>query len=120
MESSNSTLASQVNGTMTRTAKELTLLSSKENTSPYAIPQVLPGWMKWTIVVSVIIITMACISNTIYNIWFSDDYKYAVTETADVMEDIDSTIVAPVGSDSVQLQHAQKPVAAPNANQTQQ
>lgn len=120
MERSNSTLASQVNVTMTRTAKELTLLSSKEDISPYEIPQVLPGWMKWTIVVSVIIITMACISNTIYNIWFSDDYKYAVTETADVVEDIDSTMAAPVGSDSVQLQHSQQPVAEPNANQTQQ
>lgn len=57
--STNSALASSVNGMMARTAKELTAASSHGETFPYAIPQVLPIWMKWTIVVSVILIALA-------------------------------------------------------------
>lgn len=69
MERSNSTLASQVSGTMTRTAKELTTIASKGESTPYAIPQMMPDWMKWTIVVAIILIALACISNTVYNIF---------------------------------------------------
>ncbi len=94
MERSNSTLASQVSGTMTRTAKELTTVSSKGESSPYTVPQIMPGWMKWTIVVSVILIALACISNTVYNICFAPENSTTSTATWEKTDMADSTMVS--------------------------
>lgn len=107
MECSNSALASSVNGTMARTAKELTTASSHDGASPYATPQVLSGWMKWTIVVSVILIALACISNTIYNIWFVEDNAPFVTSTIGEVDDTDSIMHAPISVDSAETQSVQ-------------
>lgn len=107
MECSNSALASSVNGTMARTAKELTAASFHDEASPYATPQVLSGWMKWTIVVSVILIALACISNTIYNIWFAEDNSLSVTATIDEADDTDSIRNAPISVDSVETHPVQ-------------
>lgn len=107
MECSNSALASSVNGTMVRTAKELTAASFHGEVSPYATPQVLSGWMKWTIVVSVILIALACISNTIYNIWFAEDNSPSVTATISEADDTDSIMNAPISVDSVETQPVQ-------------
>ena len=120
MERSNSTLASQVSGTMTRTAKELTTGSSKEESSPYAVSQMMPGWMKWTIVVSVIFIALACISNTVYNICFAHDNPTTSVATWEKTDDVDSTMVVPPQVDSIQVQpvpqtHQQDPSGQPNA-----
>lgn len=71
MERSNNTLSSQVNETMKRVAKEITSVSSKDDGIDNSVPQILPKWMKWTIVISVILIAIACILNTIYNISFA-------------------------------------------------
>lgn len=107
MECSNSALASSVNGTMARTAKELTAASFHDEASPYATPQVLSGWMKWTIVVSVILIALTCISNTIYNIWFAEDNSPSVTATIDEADDTDSIMNAPISVDSVETHPVQ-------------
>ena len=107
MECSNSALASSVNGTMARTAKELTAASFHDEASPYATPQVLSGWMKWTIVVSVILIALACISNTIYNIWFAEDNTPSVTATIDEADDTDSIMNVPISVDSVETHPVQ-------------
>lgn len=107
MECSNSALASSVNGTMVRTAKELTAASFHGEASPYATPQVLSGWMKWTIVVSVILIALACISNTIYNIWFAEDNSPSVTATISEADDTDSIMNAPISVDSIETQPVQ-------------
>lgn len=120
MERSNSTLASQVSGTMTRTAKELTTVSSKSESSLYAIPQMMPGWMKWTIVVSVILIALACISNTVYNICFAPDNLTTTAATLEETDDVDSTTVVPNQVDNIQVQpvpqtHQQDPSGQPNA-----
>lgn len=120
MERSNSTLASQVSGTMTRTAKELTTVSSKGEYSPYAVPQMMPNWMKWTIVVSVILIALACISNTVYNICFAHDNPTTSVATWEKTDDVDSTMVVPTIVDSIQVQpvpqtHQQDPSGQPNA-----
>lgn len=104
MERSNSTLASQVSGTMTRTAKELTTVSSKGESSPYTVPQIMPGWMKWTVVVSVILIALACISNTVYNICFIPDNSTKSVATWETTDDVDSTMVVPIQADSIQVQ----------------
>ena len=107
MECSNSALASSVNGTMARTAKELTAASFHDEASPYATPQVLSGSMKWTIVVSVILIALACISNTIYNIWFAEDNSPSVTATIDEADDTDSIMNVPISVDSVETHPVQ-------------
>lgn len=121
MERSNSTLASQVSGTMTRTAKELTTVSSKGESSPYTVPQIMPGWMKWTIVVSVILIALACISNTVYNICFAPENSTTSTATWEKTDMADSTMVVPIQADSIQVQPVpQTPQQAPsNPHSTQ-
>lgn len=121
MERSNSTLASQVSGTMTCTAKELTTVSSKGESSPYTVPQIMPGWMKWTIVVSVILIALACISNTVYNICFAPENSTTSTATLKKTDKADSTMVVPIQADSIQVQPVpQTPQQAPsNQHSTQ-
>lgn len=121
MERSNSTLASQVSGTMTRTAKELTMVSSKGEFSPYTVPQMMPGWMKWTIVVSVILIALACISNTVYNICFAPENSTTSAATWEKTDEADSTMVVPIQADSIQVQPVpQTPQQAPsNQHSTQ-
>ena len=121
MERSNSTLASQVSGTMTRTAKELTTVSSKGESSPYAIPQMMPNWMKWTIVISVIMIALACISNTVYNICFAPENSTTSAATWEKTDEADSTMVVPIQTDSIQVQPVpQTPQQAPsNQHSTQ-
>lgn len=115
MERSNSTLASQVSGTMTRTTKELTTVSSKGESSPYTVPQMMPNWMKWTIVISVILIALACISNTVYNICFAPDNSTTSVATWEKTDDVDSTMVVPIQADSIQVQPVPKtPQQAPN------
>lgn len=108
IERSNSALASSVNGTMARTAKELTTTSSHVETFPYTIPQVLPVWMKWIIVVSVILIALACISNTIYNIWFAKDNAPSVTATIREEDNTDSIMIVPIGIDSAETKSTQQ------------
>ena len=120
MERSNSTLSSQVSGTMTRTVKELTTVSPKGESSPYTVPQMMPDWMKWTIVVSVILIALACISNTVYNICFAPDNTTTSAATCEKTDDADSTMVVPIQADSVQEQPVpqtpqQAPSSQPNA-----
>ena len=121
MERSNSTLASQVSGTMTRTAKELTTVSSKGESSPYTVPQIMPGWMKWTIVVSVILIALACISNTVYNICFAPENSTTSTAAWEKTDKADSTMVVTIQADSIQVQPVpQTPQQAPsNPHSTQ-
>ena len=91
VERSNSILATQVNSTMIRTAKELTSVSSNGESSPYSVQQFMPGWMKWTIVFSVIFIALACITNTVFNIWFSSNKVEPQQETTSAVTDVDTT-----------------------------
>ena len=74
IERANSQLASRVSGTMNSTTKELKELiasGSSQGGDSSRKAQILPGWMKWTIVVSAVLIAIACLSNTVYSIWFS-------------------------------------------------
>ena len=107
IEHSNSVLASSVSGTMTRTAKDLASISSHNGSSPYAMPQVLPGWMKWTIVVSVILIALACISNTAHNIWFTESKASTDTTAAKTEVKNVETNTGSVKDPSVNIKRAQ-------------
>ena len=122
IERSNSTLASHVSGTMTRTAKELTTVSLHGDSSPYASPKSMSGWMKWTIVVSVILIALACISNTVYNIWFAPNFSSSASATKWVeTEEADSTTDIQTQGDSIQVQSTpQVPHKAPGSQNNMQ
>lgn len=91
LERSNNTLAFQVNNTMTRTAKDLTNITTNL-TKEEAITQILPNWMKWIILISIIIITLACISNTVYNIWFASDNSTNTAYSFELTDNNDSAI----------------------------
>lgn len=113
MERSNNSLASQVNVTMTRTANELLSISSRGNVSPNIMPQMLSRWMKWTIIVSIVLIAIACISNTVYNIWFvKDNTPTAVVAPNIVSVEVDTAIAVPSGVDTVQTPPVEQSVPA--------
>lgn len=88
MEQSNNKMISQINNTMMHTARELTSISSKSGSSSYVKSQMLSGWMKWTIIISVILIAVACISNTACNIWFSLDSSPSGIKTIEMRNNI--------------------------------
>lgn len=117
VERSNSSLASQVSGTMTQTVKELTSVSFRGEFSPYSVQPILSRWMKWTIVVSVILIALACITNTVYNIWFASDSASIEATVEDIDEKTDSTLVIQQMNDSVQMNPVQQPVKAASVQQ---
>ena len=106
MERSNSSLASQVSGTMTRTVSELT--SSKDLSLPHANPPMLSGWMKWTIVVSAVLIALACITNTVYNLWFTSDRTSIKTTLKGASEETDSTFMISQTQDAVKKNAVQQ------------
>lgn len=120
MERANSSMVSQINNTMIRTAKELTSISSKGESSAFVKPQMLPNWMKWTIVVSVILIAVACVSNTVCNIWFSLDNPSTETKTIKVKPNVGSTTAVFVNKDGAQVKLVELFAQASNLKLIQQ
>lgn len=82
MERSNAALASNVKNTMSQTAHSLASGHSSGGVT-YAPSPTFPTWMKWTIIVSVILIALACISNTAYNIWYTSTHTETVVTSSD-------------------------------------
>lgn len=82
MERSNAALASNVKNTMSQTAHSLASGHSGGGVA-YAPSPIFPTWMKWTIIVSVILIALACISNTVYNIWYTSTHTEVVVTSSD-------------------------------------
>lgn len=79
MERSNSELASQISSTLSKTAKDSVMTSTiNKESRPVVVPPVFSNWMKWTIMISVIIIAFACISNTVHTIWFNKPVEVAI------------------------------------------
>lgn len=117
IERSNSSLASQVNSTMTHTVDKLTSIPSNGGAPSFTTSQLLPGWMKWTIIISMILITLACISNTVYNIWFASNNTQTSTSTDETTVDTDSTMIIPIQNDSTPVRAKRQVVSeqqAPN------
>ena len=82
IERSNNDVASRVNATINQTADKLAGSGSNRPVgSAQVAQQLLPDWMKWTIIVSVILIAVACISNTIFNICSKPKASNTLTET---------------------------------------
>lgn len=92
MEQSNRALAANVSQSLEgmAQARGVDSFQGGEEGSQLLFPQ----WMKWTIFMSLLLIAVACVSNTVYNIWFSDtDRKGEATpnsmyEVADTMSSL--------------------------------
>lgn len=99
LEYSNKNLATKVSSTMEQTARALTMASSKGESTPFTMPQMFPSWMKWTILVSVILIAFACVANTVHNIWFASSNMpedTTLTEDMDTADIVTVDTVAPI------------------------
>ncbi len=71
MEVSNASLATQVTKVMEQTAAAVRPIEGSVN--GYATNSSVggfPNWMKWTIVISAVVVAIACLANTVYSIWF--------------------------------------------------
>ena len=102
IDKSNAALASNDTGTM----KQMSGISSSEG-SGFSVGG-FPAWMKWTIVSSAILIAVACLTNTAWNIWGSerktDSEKVETTIDDEARSEfVDTTEPAPVDS-SVAIQ----------------
>lgn len=69
METSNTLLASKVSETMNQTSGKLMEIHSVGGTNVSGTIGGFPTWMKWTIVVSAVVVALACLANTVYAVW---------------------------------------------------
>ncbi len=87
-----------------------TITSSGSGTVSYRI--------SWIVIVCAVLIAIACIANTVHNIWFSSDKTPTEVSVAKVSGDIDSTLVKSQGIDSLNMQHEQSSVQTSHGQQT--
>jgi hypothetical protein len=87
-----------------------TITSSGSGTVSYRI--------SWIVIVCAVLIAIACIANTVHNIWFSSDKTPTEVPVAKVSGDIDSTLVKSQGIDSLNMQHEQSSVQTSHGQQT--
>lgn len=104
IESSNSSLSSSVSLTMRNTAKEI-LSHAYNNGGNGSTPTIIvfPSWMRWTIVVSIILIAVACISSSLHSIFYSENRQVQESDNsteilADSIAANDTTVVMPPDS----------------------
>lgn len=84
VERSNNILSSNISLAMRNLANGMTTNSC--DGSFIAQPAIsFPKWMKWTIVVSVVLIALTCVANTAYSIWTTENYS---THNADLQSGI--------------------------------
>lgn len=90
IEASNSKLASIVADTMDKAAQKLVSSandlkkSASCNSSNQGFADVnggFPKWMRWTIVISAIVVAIACLANTVNNIWFHENPSVVVSDS---------------------------------------
>lgn len=93
MEASNAKVSSNVSAIMKQAAKDIAASVKREEAgSPSVGGEIgMPGWMRWTIVGSVIVIALACVVNTGYNIF---NGNVQTTATKPMETEVDSTSVA--------------------------
>lgn len=81
IENSNNMLSSRVNAGIGNAVAEMKRSTGNGmELAPGTIN--MPKWMKWTIIVSLIVIALACLSNTVFNMFFDNrDQKEQVTSS---------------------------------------
>lgn len=91
IETSNAKLANSVSGSMDKAAQKLvgSAKDLKKSASSYTgndgdgnpVGTGFPNWMRWTIVVSAIVVAVACLANAVNNICFSPKTSVVVPDT---------------------------------------
>lgn len=99
IEASNASLASNVSTTLEQVARRQMQSPVVRTGNTFgSSSNGVPGWMKWTVVVSAIVIALACLTNTVHNIWFTNENStntelYDDCETTDSIAKSDSVVV---------------------------
>lgn len=88
IEQANANLSTSVSTTMQQTAADI--LSAARTGSDGTVYVGMPKWMRWTVVVSVVAIAIACLANTANNMFFRE---YPAENIEDTMGTIDSLSV---------------------------
>ena len=96
IEKANGALASKVSDTMKQTSRELSVGGTS---GTGAVGGGFPSWMKWTIVASAVVIAVACLANTAYNILYvGTGYSAEQSDSTYVDDTIDVAPVTTVAS----------------------
>lgn len=105
IEKSNDRLVSSVSAKMDNTAEKIFKTYSNAGHGGVVYNGGFPRWMRWVFVVSVIVVALSCVGNTVYGIWFAGGKTETVSvETpSDSVASIDS--VMPKVEDSIRPQH---------------
>ena len=110
LEQSNSQLYSNFVFSSRETLIQFAKANKENGKATSAGQEIKPYRTSWIVIVCAVLIAIACISNTIHNIWFASEKPPIEAPIKNVTDDIESTLVTPQEKDSVQLQHAQQPV----------
>lgn len=91
LERSNSTLAASVNSTMNQTVKSLASIVHKgSGTQGHAVSES-SKLMKWAMMISLIIMTVACVVNAVYNVGFGSPSSFI--DSSDMYMSVDTASV---------------------------
>lgn len=105
MEKSNDRLVSSVSAKMDNTAEKIFKAYSNAGHGGVVYNGGFPRWMRWVFLVSVIVVALSCVGNTVYGIWFvgGKTETVSVETPSDSVASIDS--VMPKVVDSIRPQH---------------
>lgn len=105
IEKSNDRLVSSVSAKMDNTAEKIFKTYSNVGHGGVVYNGGFPRWMRWVFVVSVIVVALSCVGNTVYGIWFAGGKtsNVSVETPSDSVASIDS--VMPKVEDSIRPQH---------------
>ena len=67
IEQSNNSFSYEISQIMSKKTQPVEYVCNKEGVTSHS-PRIFPSWINWTIVVSIIIIALACVTNTVYNV----------------------------------------------------
>ena len=73
--------------------------------APVVSPVQIPSTIKWTVIVGIILITLATICNTAYNIWKGETAPVPATETVEITNDSIATAFPTQVTDSAHVQN---------------
>lgn len=87
------------------TASQNIAKTTDKETVQQPSPIKIPASIKWTIIVGVILMTLATIGNTAYNIWKGETAPVYVGQTTELGNDTISSTVSSRDADSIQVQN---------------
>lgn len=97
IEASNASLASSVTEALQEASRKQPEIHFQPSIQPSVVPanNSYPNWMKWTIVISAIVVALACLTNTIHTVWLVDSGheeagQYSLIEDNDSVASKDS------------------------------